>query len=96
MQVLAIFDELQNIANKHNLYFDKLSRYSLSKIVNNYTMYSMYRTIADPVNLIQAQTSVDGTTGPLKSVANQSLEGKEAKFRTPGNAFNKFQSIVEN
>ena len=96
MQVLAIFDELQNIANKHNLYFDKLSKYSLSKVVNNYTMYSMYRTIADPVNLIQAQTSVDGTTGPLKSVANQSLEGKEAKFRTPGNAFNKFQSIVEN
>lgn len=96
MQVLAIFDELQNIANKHNLYFDKLSKYSLSKVVNNYTMYSMYRTIADPVNLIQAQTSVDGTTGPLKSVANQSSEGKEAKFRTPGNAFNKFQSIVEN
>lgn len=96
MQVLAIFDELQNIVNKHNLYFDKLSKYSLSKVVNNYTMYSMYRTIADPVNLIQAQTSVDGTTGPLKSVANQSLEGKEAKFRTPGNAFNKFQSIVEN
>lgn len=96
MQVLAIFDELQNTVNKHNLYFDKLSKYSLSKVVNNYTMYSMYRTIADPVNLIQAQTSVDGTTGPLKSVANQSLEGKEAKFRTPGNAFNKFQSIVEN
>lgn len=96
MQVLAIFDELQNIVNKHNLYFDKLSKYSLSKVVNNYTMYSMYRTIAGPVNLIQAQTSVDGTTGPLKSVANQSLEGKEAKFRTPGNAINKFQSIVEN
>lgn len=96
MQVLAIFDELQNIVNKHNLYFDKLSKYSLSKVVNNYTMYSMYRTIADPVNLIQAQTSVDSTTSPLKSVANQSLEGKEAKFRTPGNAFNKFQSIVEN
>lgn len=95
-QVLSIFDKLQNIVNNHNLYFDKLSRYNLSKIVNNYTMYSMYRTIADPVNLIQAQTSVDGTTGPLKSVANQSLEGKEAKFRTPGNAFNKFQSIVEN
>lgn len=96
MQVIAIFDELENIANKHNLYFDKLSKYSLSKIVNNYTMYSMYKTIADPVNLIEAQTSVDGTTGPLKSVANQSLEGKEAKFRTPGNAINKFQSIVEN
>lgn len=96
MQVIAIFDELENIANKYNLYFDKLSKYSLSKIVNNYTMYSMYKTIADPVNLIEAQTSVDGTTGPLKSVANQSLEGKEAKFRTPGNAFNKFQSIVEN
>ena len=43
MQVLAIFDELQNIVNKHNLYFDKLSKYSLSMVINNYSMYSMYR-----------------------------------------------------
>lgn len=56
----------------------------------------MYRTINDPVNLIQAQTSVDGTTGPLKKEANKSSEAKEANTRTPGNFVNSFESIVEN
>jgi hypothetical protein len=50
----------------------------------------MYNTIIDPVNLIEAQTSVDGTTGPLKDVAEKSSEGKEAKNRTPGNFVNKY------
>ena len=95
-QVIDIFNKLENIVNEHNLYFDNISKYKLDKIINNYSIYSMYTTINDPANLIQAQTSVDGTTGPLKEVANESSESKEAKSRTPGNVFNKFQSIVEN
>lgn len=94
--VPSIFEKIKEIADNHNMYFDNLSKYNLSKVVNNYTMYSMYRTINDPVNLIQAQTSVDGTTGPLKKESNKSSEAKEASTRTPGNAINKFEGIVEN
>lgn len=92
----SLFAKLKEIADNHNTYFDNLTKYNLSKVVNNYTMYSMYRTINDPVNLIQAQTSVDGTTGEPKRVANRSSEAKEASTRTPGNPINKFEGIVEN
>lgn len=91
-----IFEKIKNIIDDHNLYLDNISKNKLSTIINNYTIMSMYNTIIDPVNLIEAQTSVDGTTGPLKDVAEKSSEGKEAKNRTPGNFVNKYQSIVEN
>lgn len=39
---------------------------------------------------------MDGTTGPLKKESNKSSEAKEASTRTPGNAINKFEGIVEN
>lgn len=95
-QVLSIFSEIENIVNRHNQYFDKIPLHRLSNIISNHTMYSMYRTGIDPVNLVQAQTPIDSATGPLKKEAEKSLEGREAKVRTPGNAFNKFESIHEN
>lgn len=95
-QFNSIFQKLKDIVDNHNLYLDRIDKDRLSTIVNNYTMMSMYNTIIDPVNLIQAQTSVDGTTGPLKAETKKSTEGKEAKNRTPGNFVNKYQSIVEN
>ena len=91
-----LFQKLKEIVDNHNLYLDRIDKDKLSIIVNNYTMKSMYDTIIDPANLIQAQTSVDGTTGPLKEETKKSTEGKEAKNRTPGNFVNKYQSIVEN
>lgn len=95
-QFKDLFSKIKNIIDNHNLYLDKVHRGRLSTIINNYTMMSMYGTIIDPVNLIQAQTSVDATTGPLKSIADESFEGQETKNRTPGNFVNKYQSIVEN
>lgn len=61
-------------------------------------MKAMYDTIINPVNLIEAQTSVDGTTGPLKKIADDPTrpQSQEAKYRTAGNVFNKFESIIEN
>lgn len=93
----SLLEKLKRIADRHNLYFDTMPRYNLTKAVNNYTMFSMYRTISDPVNLIQAQTSVDGTTGPLKDEAKRNKdEEQSAKTRTPGNFVNKYESITEN
>lgn len=95
-QFNSLFQKIKEIIDNHNLYLDRIDKDKLSIIVNNYTMMSMYNTIIDPVNLIEAQTSVDGTTGPLKEETKKSAEGKEAKNRTPGNFVNKYQSIVEN
>ena len=94
--VPSIFEEIKRIADYHNLYFDNLFQDDLSTVVNNYTMQSMFDVINDPVNLIAAHTSVDGTTDPLKDIANTSSEAKEASARTPGNFNNKFEGVVEN
>lgn len=96
MQILKIFSKLKEVVDRHNLFFDKLNSSNISRIVNNYTMDSMYSVGIDPANRQQAETSVDGTTGPLKKIANNSDEGKEAALRTPGNSINKYQGIVEN
>ena len=93
----TIIKTFKNLADNHNLYFDSLSGYNLTIAVNNFTMHSMYNIIVDPVNLIQAHTSVDGTTGPLKEVAKENTEEERAaKTRTPGNFINKYESIIEN
>lgn len=86
-----------DIAEEHNLYFGNISRRTLSQIINNYSLYSMYSVINDPVNLIQAQTSVDGTTGPLKEVSkNNKAEEDSLTYRTPGNVVNMYESISDN
>lgn len=96
-QFNEIFTQIQETIDSHNLYFTRVNDKILSNISNNYTMNQMYNTIADPVNLIEAHTSVDGTTGPLKKIAEEkSIESKEAKQRTPGNTINKYESIIEN
>ena len=95
-QIGSLFKGIQDLVDSHNLYFNKLSRQNLSRAINNHTMYSMFKVINNPINLIQAQTSVDGTTGPLSDIANNSPKGKIVKQRTAGNAMNKFYSIVEN
>lgn len=95
-QIDSFFQQLARLIDKHNLYFDKMSKSKLSRIVNNIEMNSIYEVILDPVNLIQATTSVDGTTGPLKDEAKKSNKAKDAKYRTPGNFVNKLYSIIEN
>lgn len=93
----SLIQEFVNIINKHNNYLDNLSTFNLHTVMNNYQMSSMYATGIDPVNLLEAQTPIDSTTGPLKDYANRnSDEAKEASLRTPGNAINLYEGIVEN
>ena len=54
-----LLNKLKRVADRHNLYFDTMSKYNLTSAVNNYTLYSMYKISLDPANLSQAQTSVD-------------------------------------
>lgn len=92
----SFFDSLAKLVNDHNLYLESLSSYAVSIIVNNFTTYNTYLVSEDPVNLLEANTPVDATTGPLKKKANTSSEAAEADFRTPGNEVNMFESINEN
>lgn len=53
-QFNSLFQKIKEIIDNHNLYLDRIDKDKLSIIVNNYTMMSMYNTIIDPVNLIEA------------------------------------------
>ena len=71
-QVIDIFNKLKQLVDKHNLYLDHVPESKLERIVNNYITYNEQKVALDPVNLIQAQTPVDSTTGPLKDIAEES------------------------
>ena len=93
----SLFAELAKIVNRHNQYFSKQDKNKLSRIVNNYTMCSMYSVINDAANLIQAQTPVDATTGPLKDKSQSNVsEARELANRTAGNINNLYESINDN
>ena len=98
-QIYSILEGLKNIIDKHNLYFDKITEYKLNKIINNKTLLSIYTTISDPVNLLQAHMPVDTTTKPLKDIAETEGDPDEiydSHQRTPGNFVNKIESINDN
>lgn len=96
-QFNQLFTALKNIADRHNLYLDKITNMSkLSRILNNQSISSMFNIISDPANLTQAQIPLDVVTDPLKSEAGKALDGEEAKFRTPGNFVNMLQGIDDN
>lgn len=92
----SLIQQIKLLIDNHNLYFDNISKSKLTKVINNYSMHSMHSISIDPVNLIQSHSPVDSTTGPLKDIADESLEAKESLTRTPGNAINQFESIVDN
>lgn len=92
-----IYNGLKELIDKHNLYFDQLNDYDLSRVINNVTVYSLYQSIIDPIDLLQSMESVDGPTDPIKYIANtKSVSAEKAKVRNPGNWMNKIESILEN
>lgn len=84
------------VVNKHNLYFNTLSYNKIERIVNNYSTANMIATIRTPINQWQGHVSVDGTTGPIKEIGNQSNNSKLVKERTAGNFLNQIESITDN
>lgn len=93
MAAESIIKFIIDTVNKHNTYYNNISRSKIVRITNNLAQYSMYTASADPSNLIESQTSVDTTTGPLKAKAEESEEAKAALNMTVANVFNKFESI---
>lgn len=96
IDVESFLKGVAKIIDRHNLYFNKLSKSNIVSAFNNLSIYNIYNIIKDPINLIQAQAPVDETTGPLKDKAKTSKKNEDAKSRTPGNFVNKLYSILEN
>lgn len=87
---------IADIVNLHNEYLNGLSQSALLAIGKNQSMYDMYKIIDTPANLIQAGSSVDAMTGPIKSLTKNFKVSKLIDERTPGNFVNKAESIEDN
>lgn len=94
-ELIQAFNSLASMVNTHNMYAKKSD--SVEAFTKNYVVEQMFRVAKNPSNLIQAQTSVDETTGEPKKLADKySQAGALLKKATPGNIANLFQSIEDN
>lgn len=93
--VNKLFIQIKRIVNNHNLYLRRVGSIKEKQILHNYLQYNLYQVIINPVNLIEAQTSVDATTGPFEDYGNKKQDPL-ALLRTAGNPFNLWESIQDN
>lgn len=93
---MNIYNQIKKIIDKHNLYFDKIPRSKISRILNNMEQQSLLTVSSDTANLTQSQTPIDGATSPLKKIGNTADSIIGLNTRTPGNWYNMQQSINEN
>lgn len=82
--------------NKHNTYLKNNSKSKNDRILKNFAVSSLLNIIKNPVNLREAQSSVDVMTSTAKNLTKLSPKNAVQKTFTPGNVFNKIQSINEN
>ena len=92
----VVIERVRNFIDTHNMYFDKKSVKWIEGASANYAMYNSYKIAADPANQIQAMTSVDSTTRPMKEQGNKSKKATALANRGPGNWVNKIEAINEN
>lgn len=81
--------------NEHNNFLTGVSDKTITGAIKNYVVSSLFSISTDAANLLEAHTSVDVATKPLKNIANASDLSKVQKTFTSGNFFNKFQAIEE-
>lgn len=82
--------------DKHNTYLKNNSKAKNDRILKNFAVTSLLNIIKNPVNLREAQSSVDVMTSTAKNLTKASPKNAVQKTFTPGNVFNKIQSINEN
>lgn len=91
-----VLKQVQEFIDNHNMYFSKKSVKHVEGASANHAMYNAYKIAIDPANQIQAMTSVDSTTRPMKIEGNKSKKAKALANRGPGNWINKIEAINEN
>lgn len=95
-----LYDKIENgiieALDKHNTYLKNNSKAKNDRILKNFAVTSLLNIIKNPVNLREAQSSVDVMTSTAKNLTKASPKNAVQKTFTPGNVFNKIQSINEN
>lgn len=95
-----LYDKIENgiieAIDKHNTYLKNNSKSKNDRILKNFAVTSLLNIIKNPVNLREAQSSVDVMTSTAKNLTKASPKNAVQKTFTPGNVFNKIQSINEN
>lgn len=95
-----LYDKIENgiieAIDKHNTYLKNNSKSKNDRILKNFAVTSLLNIIKNPVNLREAQSSVDVMTSTAKNLTKASSKNAVQKTFTPGNVFNKIQSINEN
>lgn len=84
--------------NKHNLYFQTLKKKGLdiTDSVKNFISFNMFDIIANPVNNIQAQSSIDQAVEAYKDRAKDTEKAKIRDRNQPGNVYNKGLELSTN
>ena len=83
---------IQSIVNEHNTYFKESS--DAKDAVVNYISSNMFQISSDPVNLVQAMTSVDQQTDYIKGeIANKSPLAEQSKHFDKGNVMSIFRLL---
>ncbi len=95
-QVDSLNKQLVDIINKHNLYLNKSNVTKRTNISRNWLTQQTYDIIIDPINQLEAQSSVDAVTSNAKNLAKKSPKASVQDTFSPGNVINKYQSIQEN
>lgn len=95
-----LYDKIENgiieAIDKHNTYLKNNSKAKNDRILKNFAVTALLNIIKNPVNLREAQSSVDVMTSTAKNLTKASPKNAVQKTFTPGNVFNKIQSINEN
>ena len=92
----AIDAKVLEALNRHYTYLSTKSKLAKDRIIKNYAITALYNIIRNPINLREAQSSVDNSTKKAKELAANSQKVETQKIATPGNVFNKVQLINEN
>lgn len=91
-----ITNAVKDTINRHNTYINDMSKTKRDQILKNNAVTALFNIISNPVNLREAQSSVDVLTKTAKALAKQSEKNKIQATFTPGNFISKLQSINEN
>ena len=94
--VVIVMNQVAKAINRHNLYLKKSNPKKQESIVKNYAITQLFNIIEDPINLLEAQSSVDTVTSPVKDLSKTSPKATVQSVFTPGCVLNKFQSVNEN
>lgn len=84
--------------NSHNNYLNKLKleHNDISENIKNFISFNMFDIIANPVNVVQAQSSIDDAVKIFKNRATNTEKAKVTDRNQPGNSYSKMLELSTN